>query len=936
MANFQFLVPIEATNFDKNPGAEADGNYSAYNSATVSRSTTYARVIGPESSYSFRVQTAGTNRGITKTTGTLANAASWVNFWVKGTYTGANLRVRINSTDHTPSLVETASDSWALYRAAITAGNSSGQTSYTVYHTTSGADFYLDDMCIQQVAETVLPFHGAYNGGQGFVWNGIAHQSTSTMYARLPNGKPNLYGGATYDFDDGTYLVVSSMLGLGLPPLEHQVQQGLEAGATYQSTSLQPRVMTLIALLKTNTTTANFQALHARRDILNDYIQPGQPFVFRYHGTGYPQEIECVYSKGLEGAFQAPPFVERLSITLTAYQPFFRNLTEAATALSMASAPTIAYALMKSNDSGWAVPGGGTGNTSRAIAVSKRNIVAVGRDTSGAVMLYDGASWTSVGSVTGGSAVVTWLAWSPSGETLYIGGSFTAFDGTSCNNIISYTLPSTGVSGGTKTVLGSGTNGVDSTVRGGAVLSNGDLIVVGDFVNAGGSSANYIAKWSASGNSWSSLGSNSVTSTSTSAANGRLHCATVNGADEVLIGGDFDAIGTLSTPSAPTVSNTTGSLSSGNWGYRITALTGSPTAPTGETAASSTGASGTSSTGKSLSWSAVTGATGYKVYRESSAGGGPSVIFYLTTVTTNSFTDIGQFTLDTNTEDPSTATDGGRSNCVAIWMNAYSSYRSAGTSGMGNGIVRAVAWDRDGVRAYAGGSFDSADGVSARGVAGFNGQVWSGLGTGLNSSGQCYAIAPDPLTGKVWFGGDFLSVNGSTLAANVATWTPGLAGSGIWQHEDVTFTGSTTVRGIAFDIHKQLWLVTNTSGAGSVSAQTTVTAYNAGGVMTYPRVYITGPGTFRGLDNDTSRQSLRFNLTVATDEIVTLDFRPGYKSIYSTRQNGAVRLNTLMSGPLGQWGLLPGANRIRVHYTGTSGNASVKLVDPQLKMSGDS
>lgn len=77
-----------------------------------------------------------------------------------------------------------------------------------------------------------------------------------------------------------------------------------------------------------------------------------------------------------------------------------------------------------------------------------------------------------------------------------------------------------------------------------------------------------------------------------------------------------------------------GSLSATTYYYKATALNG-----TGETIASNeASATTTGSTGSvALSWTAVTGATSYRIYRGTSAGG-ESVYF---TSSTNSFTDVG-------------------------------------------------------------------------------------------------------------------------------------------------------------------------------------------------------------------------------------------------------------------------------------------------------
>ena len=86
------------------------------------------------------------------------------------------------------------------------------------------------------------------------------------------------------------------------------------------------------------------------------------------------------------------------------------------------------------------------------------------------------------------------------GSDVYIGGGFTSAGGVSASNIVDYNTATR-----TWTTLGSGTsNGVDNTVLG-MLYFGGNLYVGGGFTHAGGSAANYIARWD--GSSWHALGS---------------------------------------------------------------------------------------------------------------------------------------------------------------------------------------------------------------------------------------------------------------------------------------------------------------------------------------------------------------------------------------------------------------------------------------------
>ena len=175
-----------------------------------------------------------------------------------------------------------------------------------------------------------------------------------------------------------------------------------------------------------------------------------------------------------------------------------------------------------------------------------------------------------------------------------------------------------------------------------------------------------------------------------------------------------------------------------------------------------------------------------------------------------------------------------------------------------------------------------------------------------------------------------------TLGANLAYWIPGSIGAtGVWVHSDVTFPSSTTVYALMVDHNKQLWVGFDTNGSGSTGATTTVTQSGmAGSFLSYPRLYIQGPGVLRYLENLTTAHRLWLNLTIATDEVIIIDLRRGYKTLTSNL-NTASRASRFVAGDLGEFGLRAGDNTIVAYYTGTSGNAAMKIADPNSRISAD-
>jgi hypothetical protein len=166
----------------------------------------------------------------------------------------------------------------------------------------------------------------------------------------------------------------------------------------------------------------------------------------------------------------------------------------------------IASCVAKWDGSSWSALGSGLsggGNYPRvtALAVSGGDLYAGGSFTTAGgnaannIAKWDGSSWSALGSGTSGG-----VAWEPgvsalavSGSDVYAGGSFTTAGGQGASNIAKW-------DGSSWSALGSGISG---DVYALAVLG-GDLYAGGYFTTAGGNAAANIAKWD--GSSWSALG----------------------------------------------------------------------------------------------------------------------------------------------------------------------------------------------------------------------------------------------------------------------------------------------------------------------------------------------------------------------------------------------------------------------------------------------
>jgi hypothetical protein len=153
----------------------------------------------------------------------------------------------------------------------------------------------------------------------------------------------------------------------------------------------------------------------------------------------------------------------------------------------------------------WHDMDGGVDNFARAAERDNFGNVYIGGDfgLAGSVSVkgiakWNGSSWSALGNALASGRVQA-IAVDDSGN-VYIGGSFLTVEGTTVNRIAMW-------DGSNWSALGSGTPGVDNDVHA-LVYDNGNdvLYVGGGFLNAGGSTANRIAKWNSNTNSWSTLG----------------------------------------------------------------------------------------------------------------------------------------------------------------------------------------------------------------------------------------------------------------------------------------------------------------------------------------------------------------------------------------------------------------------------------------------
>lgn len=337
--------------------------------------------------------------------------------------------------------------------------------------------------------------------------------------------------------------------------------------------------------------------------------------------------------------------------------------------------------------------------------------------------------------VTAAAATGTVYAITLNGNDIYVGGTFHSIGNISANNIAKYNRTTN-----TWSSLGGGLNNSVSAI----VVVGNDVYVGGRFTNAvNADNSNVpvtcIVKWSTASNTWIPLGTSGV---NTNGVNGDVSALAVSGSN-VYIGGQFSI-------ARNSGSNTVSANSIARW--------------------------------NGSSWAALgtgTGATGNGV------GGAGSPIVYALAVNGSDLFVGGSFVRAYTSGNSSVSANG-----VAKWNTQTNSWAAlgGGQTSNGNGVNGAVyALALNGSDLYVGGDFTSAYNntnsvINAGHLAKWNGSSWSVLGNSANAGGngldgQVNALAV--VAGSVYAGGEFsaayngasggIGVNGVS-ANRIARW----------------------------------------------------------------------------------------------------------------------------------------------------------------------
>lgn len=222
-----------------------------------------------------------------------------------------------------------------------------------------------------------------------------------------------------------------------------------------------------------------------------------------------------------------------------------------------AAGPTAASNIALFNGTSWSALGSGADGSVLAIAINGSNVYAggsfstAGGQSASNIAKWNGSSWSSLGSGINGDVRAIAIA---SNGDVYAGGLFTTAGGQLTNNIAKW-------DGSSWSAL---TGGVNSTVRALAIKNN-LLYVGGSFTQANSKSANKITVWNMTNSTWDSLG--------TGMSNGDVNALACSG-NNLIAGGIFTSAGGVSTKKIASWNGTVWSaLGDGMTGGDIYALT---------------------------------------------------------------------------------------------------------------------------------------------------------------------------------------------------------------------------------------------------------------------------------------------------------------------------------------------------------------------------
>lgn len=172
------------------------------------------------------------------------------------------------------------------------------------------------------------------NPTQSYYWRSIPHRSASVRQARTGSG------GREVSLSDEFGLYTTGIIGLGMSPIEGNIQELANGKELFRGSNSLPRDFTITCRLFAE----NYSLLASKRNELIKLIAPNntpqrEPLLLRHQPTddkgrpyGLPLEIICAYSNGLQGNI-TNFYQETLPLQFHASNPFLSETIDSAAEL---------------------------------------------------------------------------------------------------------------------------------------------------------------------------------------------------------------------------------------------------------------------------------------------------------------------------------------------------------------------------------------------------------------------------------------------------------------------------------------------------------------------------------------------------------------------------------------------------------------------------
>jgi hypothetical protein len=251
--------------------------------------------------------------------------------------------------------------------------------------------------------------------------------------------------------------------------------------------------------------------------------------------------------------------------------------------------------------------------------------------------------------------------------------------------------------------------------------------------------------------------------------------------------------------------------------------------------------------------------------------------------------------------------------------NLFSSVFSAG--GFDNNVLQLVL-SEDGIL-YACGDFTVSGTTPMNHIARYDGSQWASIGSGVSVAASSIFGMSVSKNGNILVGGRFQQIGGinarSLALWNGSVWTPfdiDISSGGpnipeLWnifigENEDIYIGG-------------QLYMNTNSSNASAINV-----VNNTGSAEVSPKIFVTGPGRLRWIENQTTGKRVYLDLPIISGDKIDIDFETA--TITSVIQ-GNMSYTVLPGSDFKSFTLVPGNNTLAIFMSNdVNGFMSIRYI----------